>query len=217
MRFPRSWAVLACIVGGALAFLAVTQVWLVASDIAALPGTEVTSTGQDAAGAVTAMAMVAIASGIALSIAGRIAQFIIAVLIAASSLLLAASTIAVIADPVAYAAPKVAERSGLTEPAGTVILTWAPWLSLAAAVILLLCAVGVLIFGRSWITSRKYDAPTATTGSEKPADSRQEPAERPEAVTTRVENQHLSAEQRARGRVAEIDTWDELSQGNDPT
>lgn len=215
-KITRGRAVLVVLIAGAMALLASTQVWLVATDIEALPDTAVESTGQQAAGAVTAMALVAMAGGVALSIAGRIARVIIGVLLAASAALLAASTLGVVMNPENAAQPRVAELSGLTDPAGQVTMTWAPWLALLASLLMLLAAVIVIISGRHWQTTRKYDYDTAAP-AEEDSESDTDTVLRPEAVTTPSRQDRPDAERRAQSRVEEIDAWDELSQGKDPT
>lgn len=220
-RVTRGRAVLVVLIAGGLALLASTQTWLVATDIEALPDTAVESTGQQAAGAVTAMALVAMAGGIALSIAGRIARLIIGVLLAASAVLLGASTLGVMANPVDAAQPRVAELSGLTEEAGHVTMTWAPWLALVGSVLMLVAAVVVVVNGRHWQTTRKYDKESvvapAASGSDGPVESDPDAVLRPEAVTTPSRQDRPDAERRAQSRIEEIDAWDDLSQGKDPT
>lgn len=219
-HITRGRAVLVVLIAGAVALLASTQVWLIATHIEALPDTAVESTGQEAAGAVTAMALVAMAGGIALSIAGRFARVIIGVLLAASAVLLAVSTLGVVMNPVAAAQPRVAELSGLTDPAGQVTMTWAPWLALAASVLMLVAAVVVMVSGRHWQTTRKYDNDAATPvqpGDSRDVDHDADTVVRPEAVTTPSRQDRPDAERRAQSRVEEIDAWDDLSQGKDPT
>lgn len=217
-RLTRGRVVLLVILAGALALLSSTQVWLVATQIEALPGTPVESTGQQAAGAVTAMALVAMAGGVALSIAGRIARVIIGTLLTASAAMLFISTVSVILNPARAAQPRVAELSGLTEEAGNVSITWAPWIALVAAVLMLLAAVAVFLGGRHWQTTRKYDnEATAPSASGDAADREPEAELRPEAVTTPRRAGRGDPDRRAASRVEEIDTWDDLSQGKDPT
>ncbi|MGO1184340.1 MAG: Trp biosynthesis-associated membrane protein [Micrococcaceae bacterium] len=221
-RLTRGRVVLLVILAGALALLSSTQVWLIATEIEALPGTPVESTGQQAAGAVTAMALVAMAGGVALSIAGRIARVIIGTLLTASAVMLIVSTASVILDPARAAQPRVAELSGLTDAARQVSMTWAPWIALVAAVLMLLASVAVFIGGRHWHTTRKYDndAAAPSTAGGGPDDAPQGNPEgdlRPEAVTTPSRAGRPDPERRTQSRVEEIDAWDDLSQGKDPT
>lgn len=142
--------------------------------------------GSKAATAVTALALVALAGGLAAAIAGRIARWIITaiVVLAAAGIVAAAAT--VLANPLAAAQGSIAEATGITGSQAQVAVTAFPVLAVVAGCLLALAALVIIPAGRHWKTRTKYDAPAA--GS---------PA--------------------AAGPVDEIDSWDRLSRGDDPT
>lgn len=223
-KFPRRNAVMLAVLAGALALISSTQTWLTASDIEALPGSDVSATGQDAAAVVPAMALVAAAAGVALSITRKVGRIIIGVLLLGAAAMQAITVINVLLDPEGHIAPEVAEATGLTDPAGTVEVSWYPWLCLFAAVLLALAGVCVLVFGHTWKVSRKYERHSGTEAvAEKnpnpepdDADSADDLAA-PTAATTPVPSGNNQAAAYQNRRSGDIDAWDELSRGNDPT
>ncbi len=143
--------------------------------------------GSKAATAVTALALVALAGGLAASIAGRIARWVITaiLLLAAAGIIAAAAT--VLADPLAAAQGSIAAATGISGSDVQVGLTPFPVLAVAAGSLLGLSALAIVPAGRFWKSRTRYDA-AATPG--------------------------------APGTVApadEIDSWDRLSRGDDPT
>jgi uncharacterized membrane protein (TIGR02234 family) len=143
--------------------------------------------GSKAATTVTALALVALAGGLAASIAGRIARWIITAIIvlAAAGIVTAAAT--VLADPLAAAQGSIAAATGVTGGSAEVSVTAFPVLAVAAGSLLALGGLLVIPAGRRWRTRTKYD--TDAPGS--------------------------AAAQA--GPVDEIDSWDRLSRGDDPT
>lgn len=143
--------------------------------------------GSKAATTVTALALVALAGGLAASIAGKIARWIITAIIvlAAAGIITAAAT--VLADPLAAAQGSIAAATGITGSTADVSVTAFPVLAVVAGSLLALCGLLVIPAGRYWKTRTKYDA--AAQGG--------------------------AAAQS--GPVDEIDSWDRLSRGDDPT
>jgi len=143
--------------------------------------------GSKAATTVTALALVALAGGLAASIAGRIARWVIT----AISLLVAAGIVAaavtVLADPLAAAQGSIAAATGISGSNVQVALTAFPVLAVVAGALLGISALAVVPAGRYWKSRTKYDAAAtgAVPGPAQPAD--------------------------------EIDSWDRLSRGDDPT
>ena len=142
--------------------------------------------GSKAATTVTALALVALAGGLAASIAGKIARWIITAIIvlAAAGIITAAAT--VLADPLAAAQGSIAAATGVTGSSADVSVTAFPVLAVVAGSLLALCGLLVIPAGRYWKTRTKYD--TAAQGSAAQS-----------------------------GPVDEIDSWDRLSRGDDPT
>jgi uncharacterized membrane protein (TIGR02234 family) len=142
--------------------------------------------GSKAATTVTALALVALAGGLAAAIAGRIARWIITAIIVLASAGIVAAAATVAANPLAAAQGSIAEATGVTGSQAQVAVTAMPVLAVVAGCLLALAALAIIPAGRYWKARTKYDAPAA--GS---------PA--------------------AAGPVDEIDSWDRLSRGDDPT
>jgi uncharacterized membrane protein (TIGR02234 family) len=143
--------------------------------------------GSKAATAVTALALVALAGGLAAAIAGRIARWIITAIIVLASAGIVAAAVSVLADPLAAAQGSIAAATGVTGSQAQVAVTALPTLAVVAGCLLALGALLIIPAGRHWKTRTRYDAPGAA-GSTATA-----------------------------GPVDEIDSWDRLSRGDDPT
>lgn len=143
--------------------------------------------GSKAATTVTALALVALAGGLAASIAGRVARWIITAIIVLASAGIVAAAATVVADPLAAAQGSIAAATGITGGSAQVGLTAFPALAVVAGLLLGLSALLVIPAGRHWKTRTKYDTAAVRGGSA------------PEGPTD------------------EIDSWDRLSRGDDPT
>ncbi|WP_461189917.1 Trp biosynthesis-associated membrane protein [Arthrobacter sp. Z4-13] len=143
--------------------------------------------GSKAATAVTALALVALAGGLAAAIAGRIARWIITAIIVLASAGIVAAAATVLTNPLAAAQGAIAAATGITGSQAEVAVTAFPVLAVVAGCLLALAALLIIPAGRHWKTRTKYDAPAAGSTA---------------AVA---------------GPVDEIDSWDRLSRGDDPT
>ena len=143
--------------------------------------------GSKAATTVTALALVALAGGLAASIAGRIARWVITAIILLAAAGIVAAAVTVLADPLAAAQGSIAAATGISGSNVQVALTAFPVLAVAAGALLGVSALAIVPAGRYWKSRTKYDAAAtgAVTGPAQPAD--------------------------------EIDSWDRLSRGDDPT
>jgi uncharacterized membrane protein (TIGR02234 family) len=143
--------------------------------------------GSKAATTVTALALVALAGGLAASIAGRIARWLVTVIIllAAAGIVAAAAT--VLADPLTAAQGSIAAATGISGSNVQVGPTAFPVLAVVAGSLLGLSALALIPAGRYWKSRTRYDA-AATGGVSDPT--------RP---------------------TDEIESWDRLSRGDDPT
>lgn len=167
-----------------------TQTWLSVSLDPAQPGAGGESLevqGSKAATAVTALALVALAGGLAASIAGRIGRWVITVIIVLAAAGIVAAAATVLADPLAAAQGSIAAATGVSGGPAQVEATAFPLLAVACGSLLALSGLLVVPAGRHWKTRTKYDV--AVLG--------------PGAATA--------------GPVDEIDSWDRLSRGDDPT
>ncbi|MBT2532527.1 Trp biosynthesis-associated membrane protein [Arthrobacter sp. ISL-48] len=148
--------------------------------------------GSKAATAVTALALVALAGGLAASIAGRIARWITTAIIVLASAGIIAAAVTVLADPLSAAQGAIAAATGVSGSNAQVTVTAFPALAVVAGVLLALSALLIIPAGRHWGTRTKYDtAAHAGAGTGTAA--------------------------AAAGPVDEIDSWDRLSRGDDPT
>lgn len=183
----KSTLVLATTILALAVFGATTQTWIeVRLDPTGASNSNLHVQGSKAATAVTALAVVALAGGLAASIAGRIARWIIVVLIilSAAGIILAALT--VILDPLGAAQGSIAAATGVSGGQADAVITVFPALAIVAGSLLAVCAIVLPLAGRHWTSRTKYDA--GSRGKK----SGSEP-------------------------VDEIDSWDSLSRGEDPT
>ena len=191
-RWARKSSLVLLIVVLALAvFGATTQTWLTVRLDAGQLGQAVANRdglqvqGSKAATAVTALALVALAGGLAAAIAGKVARWVITVIIllAAVGIVTAAGT--VLADPLAAAQGSIAAATGISGSNVSVATTVFPLLAVIAGALLGLSALLVVPASRHWKSRTKYDAAAVKAGTGGPAD--------------------------------EIDSWDRLTRGDDPT
>jgi uncharacterized membrane protein (TIGR02234 family) len=143
--------------------------------------------GSKAATAVTALALVALAGGLAASIAGRVARWIITAIVIAASAGIVAAAVTVLADPLAASQGAIAAATGVTGSNAEVSVTAFPALAVVAGLLLGLASLLIIPASRYWKTRTKYDAATGSRGAAPP------------------------------GPSDEIDSWDRLSRGDDPT
>lgn len=274
-RFTRRGiVVMGIVVLALLAFGSTTQTWLtVRLPQEAVQTPDLMIAGSDASTPVTAFALVALAAALAVSIAGRLARWVIAVILVLSGVGIALSSAGVALDPEAAAEPAVGEAIGVSGLAGAEATAGVfPWLAVAAGVLLVLAAAWVVVAGRTWGVNRRYDAgasravtpaagdlqpgaPAPSTGDvapgvvpasgddagggEGPADERPVQGGASSATAARsvaapdgtpdalppggdvTGGAPSPAARPSRGRSSahadEIDSWDQLSRGNDPT
>lgn len=202
MSLRRRTAVLWAIAAGAAVLGTGAQTWIQATDLTGLPGTVVTTSGNQAAAVVPAMALVGMASGVALSMARRVGRVVTSVLLVLAGVTTAGAAARAALSPADAATAQVSAATGTTAEAGAYAVTAWPWLTLAAGVLLAACGIAVLVLGRGWRANRRYD--TATAGSAATAATGAGPAGTDPAAA-------------AENRIDEIDAWDELSRGEDPT
>jgi uncharacterized membrane protein (TIGR02234 family) len=195
---PSAWwrrkavVVLAAIAVSLAAFGTTTQTWLnVRLPQGNVQTPDLAVPGSDAAVAVTALALVGLAAALAATIAGRIARIITAVLLGLAGAGVASACAMVLADPYAAASSKIGEATGQVGQDAAVTATAFPVLGLACGVLMAAVAIWLAVAGRHWMTSRKYSAATG------PRQADGSPSDR------------VAAD--------EIDSWDQLSRGTDPT
>lgn len=200
----KSTVVMVSVAVALLAFGSTTQTWIDA-DVqgAAVRTAHVTVQGSKAATAVTALALVGLAGVLAAAVAGRVGRAVASAVVVLAGLGIASACIAVVADPRAAADSSIAKATGVSGGAATTALTWFPIAAAVAGGLLALCGILALVASSRWPTRTKYDggrgAPSGTGagGSEEPGAGGDAGA--PAAP------------------VDEIEGWDRLSRGDDPT
>jgi hypothetical protein len=189
----RLTAVLLVLLCGALLVISSTQTWLIVS----LTGSATHALEVSGAAAVPVLAplgLAALALGAALSIVGRILRYVFGALSLAIGVALAAlSGQVAFAHPVSAVARTVTDATGITGNAAVAQLIAStastPWpgVALAVSVVLALAGVFVLVTARGWRSAGRRYR-TAPTASAS-----------------------------ATGPLDAVDSWDDLSRGDDPT
>ncbi len=181
------------LVGAVLALATSTRIWItVQPEVGSVKIPLIEVAGSDASAAVAALAVVALAGSLAALIAGKVARYIIAGILLLAGGGIVASAIAVLANPVAAAATKVGEATGLNTAGGDYQVSIWPYAAALAGVVLVLNALVLAIAGHTWAGSKKYARDNA-------------------AAARRAEQANST------GPIDEIDGWDSLSRGDDPT
>lgn len=212
--FSRRNTVLLAILGGVLSVISVTQTWVTATDIPSLTATDVTLRGQDASPVVGAMALVAVASAVVMSMVHSLGRVIIGIAMIFLGVLMSWATIAVLADPLRHAQQQMAESVGVANIEGTISVSSITYLALVGAVLVFCAGIIAVSAGRNWSTkaSKKYTRatvesaagvyPVPTTGTKPPGKKATAEAHIPATSDETLD---------------EIDAWDELTRGEDPT
>ena len=199
MRRARLLAVLATLLVGALSVISSTQTWLVAVlDDGAQH--ELAVTGAAAVPVLTPLSLAVLALGAALSIVGVVLRSAFGMLtVAIAALVGFLSGQIAFSTPVSAVASTVTAATGISGAeavdalVGSVSAT--PWPAITFVLAVILCATGLftLATARGWSrTGRRYESDAATAA----AAGVEAPASRP---------------------FDAIDSWDDLSRGDDPT
>lgn len=206
----KRFVVFAGVIGGIAGLAMSTRTWIhVVPASGAINVQAFDVSGKDAATAVAALAVVALAGSVAAAIAGRLARWVIAVLVLLSGLGIAASALTALADPVAASVSKVGASAGTMRIQGDYAVTFWPWLTVVIGVWIMASAIWLAIAGRTWRTSRKYTPATVA-----PVDGA---TSAPGSTTDAADGADASTAAGETGSLDEIDGWDSLSRGEDPT
>ncbi len=216
----KGTVIMAAVLFGIAAFATTTRTWLnVQLPRTAVQTPDLAVSGSDAATAVTAFAVVAITAGLAASIAGPVARWIVSVILMISGVGVAAASYTVIADPEQGAAGAIGQAIGVSGATGTVVtLTALPWAALVSGILIAITGVWLAVASRGWKSSRRYApspaaAPAAATAS---ADTAGTPSA--SASNKGTEAGAASAEEdNGPEPIDDIDSWDRLTRGDDPT
>ncbi len=223
MRIARRTAVLVALAAGAVILGTGAQPWIESTGISGLVTASVTTTGNQAAAVVPAMGLVGLAAGIALSMARRIGRWVTGVLMVLAGAAAGMSAVTAALDPATAAQGQVSAASGTTSGAAEHVVTAWPWFTLAGGALLVLCGLAVLFLGRGWTSSRRHESPVSRGGATPAAPATSVAAGGATGATTgATTGASTSASTGASGTRAErdldeIDAWDELTRGGDPT
>ncbi len=189
----RMLAIVLPIVSSSLAFLAWSQVWVT---VVLADGRTLAASGDVAAPAIPPLAIAALALVGALALAGLVFRVILGVLQALLGLGIAASGVLTLLDPVGSAIATITAATGvegiesvrlLVDSSNTTV--W-PAVAVVAGVFAVVVGIGISATASQWpARTRRYDAVRWAEGD----------APNPNPSTDR------------------LDTWDALSDGNDPT
>lgn len=225
-RRAKYLSMLAVVVGAGLALLASTQTWFTVHLTAeANHAAPVTVQGSAAAPALTALSLAGLALAAALAIAGRLVRIVLAVLGVVIAGCIALSAGIALGDPVLSAASAITAASGVSggssvaRLAENVEVSFWPWVAIVGAVVLFAASIGVAVTSRLWPgPSRRYQAVRFEESADDEGEP--EPAETAGADAVGEANPGASAGVEPGApidRDTAIDSWDELTRGEDPT
>ncbi|WP_426624212.1 Trp biosynthesis-associated membrane protein [Leifsonia sp. McL0607] len=242
-RRVKYLTLLALVVGSGLGLLSATQPWFTieVKDVANHAGA-VTVAGSAAAPALTALSLAGLALTAALAIAGPAFRMVLSVLGVLIGVSIVYSALSVLADPLRAVGGAITSATGVAGEASlrrlvesTTTEFW-PWFAVVGGVIVALAGIAAIVFVRAWPgPSRRYQARFAGEDGrsaeeavgELAGDDHDEPALAGDAADAGDEGDDDEARAAAEGdtpeaptaldRDAAIDSWDELSRGDDPT
>lgn len=226
-RRAKYSTMLLLVVGSGLALLAATQPWFtIRLTDTAEHATTVTVAGSVAAPALTALALAGLALTAALAIAGPVFRIVLALLGILLGVSVLLSAIAAVSDAVRASASAITTATGVAGDASihhlvhSVETAFWPWLAVAAGVLIVLASAAVVVFSRLWPgPSRKYQTRFAgedgRPADEVVAEAAGEDAEAPSADQGATPDAPTSPT--SLDRDTAIDSWDDLTRGDDPT
>ncbi|WP_345750231.1 Trp biosynthesis-associated membrane protein [Microbacterium rhizophilus] len=186
----RSLTVVAILLAGAVGLIGSTQTWAVAT----LADGDLPVSGGIAVPVLQPLMLTALALGLVLTLVGRLLRYILgalAILVGGAVAVLSAPLIAT--PPLSAVAPAVTERTGLAgaeaiaDAVQDVASTPWPVVTLVAAVLIALAGAAVLATAHLWVRGGRR----YTTAAAAPRDER--------------------------ASLDAVDSWDDLSRGDDPT
>lgn len=238
---PRRTVVMTLLLLGGLSLLSAVPTWLSTTASTALdPTVDVTVSGTAAAPGVSAAALVVVAAALSLGLVGRVARWVSLVVVALGGAVIGGSALSFVLSPDAAARSGVADATGVATSGSDVHLSVAPYVTVVLGAAVLLLAVWAAVAPVDWgKRSRRYDTPAAphgrgprtaavaTAASTDPAAStlsdpgavsqtRPEPGT-PAGPPRPAEGADAAPTPASDDPLDERDTWDSLTQGDDPT
>ena len=201
MRSSKLWLLAGIALAGGLALYSATQTWVTLSlsqGAAAFGWLEVT--GQQLNQSLSPVAIAALASALALTIAGKAFRRVLGVLVALLGAGIAAIAAVALRDPASVASGRLAEATGLTGSAQLDLVTNSMVspviaMTLGAGIALVVLGLLVVVLGGRWkAAGRKYE----TSGDDREA--RPSRPERPDDA-----------------EPDRISDWEAMNEGEDPT
>jgi uncharacterized membrane protein (TIGR02234 family) len=214
-------AALLAIVGGATGLLATSQTWARAVVTSPVSGgrVPVTVTGKDAAQVVVALALVALAGGVALLLARRLGRWLIGLLLVlagAAGAASAASSAGAPSDAVSEKAQGVVGAVGTTV-SGTSVTAW-PWVAVVGGVLVVLAGVLAVVRARRWaVGGARFEPASDPVAGDALADAGVDRADRAAGVDGVGGIGVPSEAPEPPGPGGPGAAWDALSRGEDPT
>lgn len=229
------------LLGSGLALLSATQPWFVVGlTDTADHSTTISVAGSVAAPALTALALAGVALTAALAIAGPVFRIVLALLGVLLGVSVLISAISALSDAVRASSSAITTATGVAGDASIRRLVHAvgvqfwPWPAVVAGVLVILASAAVVVFSRVWPgPSRKYQTRFAGEDSRSAEDvfadaTAPGAAEEPRDHDAPAEADTAAADDTGRvspdepgpatlDRDTAIDSWDELTRGDDPT
>lgn len=216
----RRNVVLMSLLGGALLLISSTMTWVTAYGLGSTSSVqEVAMTGAELVETVTAMGLVGLAAGVAVTIARRLGRVVIGSVLFGAAIIALLAIRSVLADPASVASTALGEITGTTAAAQRYELSMAVWLGFAGALLLLIASLGLLLVSHRWPDrrSRKYQVNTGEDASEAPGAGAGPHAGEPGSQQTPGTNRSARGTRASGTEPDEFDLWDGLSDGDDPT
>jgi uncharacterized membrane protein (TIGR02234 family) len=188
------------LLGGALGLLSGSRPWVHATVNDPLLGLQrtVSASGRMAAPVVVAVALVALAGGVALLLAGRFGRRLVGVVLVLAGAAELAAALGAVRQPGQAIADQVTRAVGRTGGAELrVTVTGWPWVAVLAGVLVVVAGALAVLRAHRWSGPKtRYESPASTVTGDEAA---------PDDGST------------ASGTEDVARTWDELSRGEDPT
>ncbi len=209
--------ILAVLITAALALIAATQNWFRADlDQTQLAVSQLEVSGQEANPGLVPLAIAAIASGITLTIVGKVFRVILGAIITLIGVGIVWLSMGFLGDPLKSANTRLSELTGLTGGVQLQYVTahettlWV-WIAAAAGALLAFAGIAAVLRGGTWqAAGRKYDT-HAHSGARSDSGRGGAGDNEHSAGTAAQASDHPDAE---RDRISD---WDMLSGGDDPS
>lgn len=169
---PAKWKsagrlILLSLLASAGTFATTLPTWIKVEVHDALQHAQVAVPGSDAAPAVSALALVALAAAVALRLANKTLRYVIVAVMALAGAGMMFSAYSVIADPGSASQANVGTETGTIGVAATYSLTVWSWVAIATGLLVTVSAVLLGLASSSWKKNRsKYDRTQLYTTSE---------------------------------------------------